>query len=305
MSVWQSYGNPLGGTTKKVDAYKHIAGNQSSVSPLIFAVPHSGRYYPEDFMSKVTLSELEIRESEDAFVDQLVSFAPELGADLLIANYPRAYLDLNRFRNELDPSMFTPPLNERSVRLSRRVRVGLGVVPRIVADKKPIYDCLLQAEEAEARLAHIWDPYHQKLQALIDAKIKSCGRAVLIDCHSMPDLNTGRGWFDNQPKVVIGDNWGRACQPMVIGQLESLFRQSGLSVRRNVPYAGGYAICHYGSADKNIDAVQMELARGLYMRSSDMSKTKQFDMLRAKLESIFTIFNNYLPLLSNDHLAAE
>ena len=98
--------------------------------PMIFASPHSGRDYPADFLLQAVLDRRAIRSSEDAFVDELFGMAPELGAPLLAARAPRAYIDLNRAADELDPAVI-----EGLVRVPHNPRIssGLGVIPRVVA----------------------------------------------------------------------------------------------------------------------------------------------------------------------------
>src|SRR4051812_29975696 len=74
--------------------------------PFVFNSPHSGRWYPPSFLAETNLDALAIRRSADHYVDELFGDAPELGAPLLVAHFPRAYLDVNREPYELDPRMF-------------------------------------------------------------------------------------------------------------------------------------------------------------------------------------------------------
>ena len=78
--------------------------------PVIVNSPHSGRYYPSAFLAQSRLTRESIRRSEDCFVDELFGGAVQLGAPLLRANFPRAYLDVNREPLELDPKMFAGAL---------------------------------------------------------------------------------------------------------------------------------------------------------------------------------------------------
>ncbi|MEX0300369.1 MAG: N-formylglutamate amidohydrolase, partial [Kordiimonas sp.] len=137
-------------------------------SPFLFAVPHSGRYYPEDFVEKSPLTTEDLRRSEDAFVDKLFESVPSSSASLLVATHARAYVDLNRAENELDPAMFSPKLDSSLLDVSYRVQAGLGVIPQYVAEDTPIYHEPLPAREAEKRLKLIHRPYHQKLSTLLD-----------------------------------------------------------------------------------------------------------------------------------------
>ena len=103
---------------------------ERAVSGVIFASPHSGRDYPEAMLEATNLSARQIRSSEDAFVDRLLAAAPNLGAPLLLARVPRAYVDFNRAADELDPALIE---GLRGVAMNARVRAGLGVVPRVVS----------------------------------------------------------------------------------------------------------------------------------------------------------------------------
>ncbi|MFN4204496.1 MAG: N-formylglutamate amidohydrolase, partial [Tabrizicola sp.] len=118
-------------------------------SPLIFASPHSGSDYPPDFLGRVVLDHRSIRSSEDAFVDRLFDMAPATGAPLLVARAPRAFVDLNRAADELDPGVI-----EGIARVPHNPRIssGLGVIPRVVAGGRAIYRGKLKLTEAEDRI---------------------------------------------------------------------------------------------------------------------------------------------------------
>ena len=78
--------------------------------PFIFASPHSGRLYPSSFARQSRLDPVTLRKSEDAFVDELFAAVPELGAPLIAARVPRAFVDVTRASGEIDPHMFDAPL---------------------------------------------------------------------------------------------------------------------------------------------------------------------------------------------------
>src|ERR1041385_9149053 len=101
--------------------------------PLVLASPHSGADYPSDLLAASRLDPLTLRRSEDSFVDAIFAAAPDLGAPLLAARFPRAYLDVNREPWELDPAMFADALPGFVNARSPRVRMGLGTIARIVA----------------------------------------------------------------------------------------------------------------------------------------------------------------------------
>src|SRR5438445_5558722 len=101
--------------------------------PLVVASPHSGADYPDDFLAASRLDPLTLRRSEDSFVDAIFGAAPDLGAPLLAARFPRPYLDVNREASELDPAMFSDALPSFVNVRSPRVRMGLGPIARVVA----------------------------------------------------------------------------------------------------------------------------------------------------------------------------
>src|SRR5882757_10994617 len=79
--------------------------------PFLFASPHSGRSYPSSLLERTRLDATTLRRSEDAFVDELFAGAVGLGAPLLAAHFPSAFLDVNRSMAELDAGMFAAPLD--------------------------------------------------------------------------------------------------------------------------------------------------------------------------------------------------
>src|SRR5271168_5531072 len=154
--------------------------------PLILASPHSGSDYPPEFVAASRLDPLALRRSEDSFVDELFGAGPRLGAPLLSARFPRAYLDVNREAYELDPAMFVDALPKFVNAGSPRVRMGLGTIARIVASGEEIYAKKLHFAEAQRRIERLYRPYHRALRGLVEETEALFGGCLLLDCHSMP-----------------------------------------------------------------------------------------------------------------------
>ena len=247
-------------------------------APLVFNSAHSGRDYPDRFLEMTRLDPLAIRQSEDAWVDELFGRAPHLGIPLLRAHFPRAYLDVNREPWELDPQMFVEPLSDRCNTTSPRVAAGLGTLARVVAENKPIYRERLTLDDARMRIEGIYQPYHAQLQTLLSEAINAFGAAVLIDCHSMPRLS--RPGDRLAPDVVLGDRYGTTCAPAIIDLVETVFTGCGLRVARNRPYAGGFATRAYGRPQHGVHAVQIEVSRHLYMNEATLAKNDGFAAMR-------------------------
>ena len=254
------------------------------VAPLLFNSGHSGRDYPERFLAMTRLDQLSIRQSEDAFVDELFARAPHLGALLLRAHFPRAYLDVNREPWELDPEMFSEPLSERYNTASPRVAAGLGTLARVVAENKPIYRERLSLADARMRIEGIYQPYHATIQKLLSEALARFGVAVLIDCHSMPRLS--RSGDRLAPDIVLGDRYGTTCSPVLMDLCETVFAGAGLRVARNRPYAGGFCTRGYGRPQHGVHALQIEISRHLYMNEVTLEKHHGFTAIKQLVERL-------------------
>jgi N-formylglutamate deformylase len=249
--------------------------------PFVFASPHSGRIYPESFVAQSRLGPLSLRRSEDAFVEELFAAAVDLGAPLIAARFPRAYLDVNRSPAELDAAMFEGRLSGALDTTSPRVNAGLGVIPRIVRDGAEIYREKLAANEAEERLSKLYRPYHAALTKLVEQTHARFGAAVLIDCHSMPSAAV-------VPDIVLGDRYGMAASPLLMRYAERVFERRGFAVARNAPYAGGYTTHLHGRPLRGVHALQIEVNRALYLDEERIEKSPRFEALRLRIGSALT-----------------
>jgi N-formylglutamate amidohydrolase len=245
------------------------------ITPVIFSSPHSGRDYPAALLERTALDERAIRSSEDAFVDELFLAAPQIGAPLIAARVPRAFIDLNRAADELDPALIEGVARAPH---NPRVNSGLGVIPRVVANGRPIYRGKIALREAQMRIERHWMPYHDALRALIDESLALFGEAVLIDCHSMPHeaIEAHARPGHPRPDVVLGDRFGAASGREVVEAVEAAFAEAGLRVARNAPFAGAYIAQAYGRPSRGQHVVQIEIDRGLYMDEGRVLRRPDF-----------------------------
>lgn len=265
-------------------AYKLLMPETRTTS-VIFASPHSSRDYPRGFLRQTVLDDHAIRSSEDAFVDRLFAVAPRFGAPFLEAGAPRAYIDMNRSADELDPALIQ---GMKNVSYNPRIVSGLGVVPRVVANARCIYRGKLTMDEVRARLDGFWHPYHARLQQLLTESNTMFGESILIDCHSMPhealDSMVRSGL--PRPEVVLGDRFGAAASSEVVEQVEQAFVDEGLGVARNVPFAGAYTAQHYGRPSRHQHAIQIEIDRSLYMNEQLIRPNNNFAAMEALLTRV-------------------
>ena len=266
---------------------------------VVFASPHSGRAYPQDFVRASVLDERTLRSSEDAFVDRIFAPATGVGAPLLAATYPRAWLDVNRSADELDPALID---GVRRGGHNPRVASGLGVVPRVVANGRAIYRGKLPSEEAQARIRDVWKPWHETLARLLRESHAHFGEAILVDCHSMPheaidNLSHHRG---ARPEIVLGDRFGAAASAEVVDRIEAAFAAAGFRVARNAPFAGAYVTQNYGRPARCQHVVQVEIDRALYMDERLVRPNADFEaflsLMRQVVVEIADIGRRDMPL---------
>ncbi|PIW29812.1 MAG: N-formylglutamate amidohydrolase [Rhodospirillales bacterium CG15_BIG_FIL_POST_REV_8_21_14_020_66_15] len=262
---------------------------QVQTAPVVFASPHSGRDYSSDFVRQSCLDATALRRSEDAFVDRLFRRAPEFGAPLIRANFPRAYVDANREAYELDPRMFAAPLPGHVVTRSPRIAAGLGTIARVVANGEEIYAHPLTFAEARKRIEATHRPYHTALQGLIDETRQAFGGCLLIDCHSMPSNIAGTRGDHPLGDVILGDCHGTSAGPAMTALAEHLLKDQGFSVTRNRPYAGGYTTRHYGRPRAGVHVLQIELNRALYLDEAAIEPLPGMAEVAARLDGFMTL----------------
>ncbi|MEG9861941.1 MAG: N-formylglutamate amidohydrolase [Parvularculales bacterium] len=249
--------------------FEVITPPESNQAPVILCLPHSGRTYPLEFIRQSRLEINKLRRSEDSFVDALLENAPQEGASMIVARFPRAWLDVNREPYELDPTMFSEPLPPHVNRHSPRVGAGLGVIARIVSEDVNIYKAPLQFAEVEQRIRHLYFPFHTQLQTLMTNLRHRFGYAVLVDCHSMP---SGPISTTGMADIVLGDRYATTATSALVDHIESHLTHAGYKVARNRPYAGGFITQRHGHPSLDLHALQIEINRALYMNE------KSFDL---------------------------
>lgn len=251
---------------------------------VVFASPHSGRDYTSAFLSIAELNAAEIRSSEDAFIDQLYDEAPNFGAPFIKALAPRAFVDLNRGPDELDPALIE---GVRRKPHNPRIASGLGVIPRVVANGRHIYRGKISLSDAHNRIANFWRPYHDQLQTLMDESNRAYGESILIDCHSMPHeaLMTMNLQNAPRPDIVLGDRFGSTASAGVMDRVEAAFVGVGLRVARNAPFAGAYIVQKYGRPSKSQHAIQVEMDRALYMNERTLEPNADFESFKSVISA--------------------
>lgn len=262
--------------------------------PIVLSSPHSGRDFPQEFLQNSCRSESELRSSEDSFVDALIIDASNAGIPLISMNIPRTFVDVNRDKIEIDDSMFFDKVPSVDAVGSRRCRVGLGVIHRIVAQNKPIYDGLISYQEVLERIKFVYEPYHKRLKQLIDKCQKKFGFCLLVDCHSMPSKICN---IMNEVKPVefcISNLFDESCPEQISQFIGSLLSQKGYRVEFNRPYAGAFITFNYCQPRKNIHTLQLEINRSLYMDEFVYKKNDNFQTISTNISESLIALGKFL-----------
>ena len=272
--------------------------------PFVFCSPHSGRVYPKAFLDASRLDAHTLRKSEDCFVDELFAGVVDLGAPLLAARFPRAYLDVNREPYELDPELFFDAVPSHANTQSVRVVGGLGTIARIVADGEEIYARRMKVGQALERIDRLYKPFHAALAETIESTRAVFDQAFLIDCHSMPSTSSSQG-AGGRPDFVLGDRFGASCDSRLTRLAREVLTGLGYEVQLNRPYAGGFITEHYGRPARGIHALQIEINRALYLDEVRLRQTAGFDRLRQNLTTLAQRLFRDMPRPMERRTAAE
>jgi N-formylglutamate amidohydrolase len=269
-----------------------ITKPNGAAAPVVLDSPHSGAEYPADFGCIAPIHV--IRKAEDAFVDELFAAAPDRGASLLRALFPRSYIDPNRSLEDIDQMLLDEAWPE-PVRPSEKTRLGHGLVWRICPPDQALYDRKLSVAEFRARIDAYWRPYHAALRHSLDETHRRFGAVWHLNCHSMPTMPApyapggASGWGD----FVLGDRDGSTCDPAFIDLMGETLKGYGYDVRFNDPYKGVELIRAYSNPGQRRYSVQIEINRSIYMDESSVERNGGFDDLRDNLTRLIDVVCAY------------
>ncbi len=274
------------------DSSLRIVAPRTTPVPVVFDSPHSGTNYPSDFGSIAPL--LVMRRSEDAFVDELFASAPDHGAPLIAAEFPRIYIDPNRGLIDLDPSMLNGVWPDPLVP-SRKTELGVGLIWRIMPPDTPLYDRKLSLEEVRGRIERCWKPYHRAVASAIDDAHDRFGKSWHVNCHSMPAM--GNAASEDGPvaraEFVLGDRDGTTCEAGFTAFVAGQLRGMGYEVKINEPYKGVELVRRYSDPAKGRHSLQLEINRKLYMDEERIEKSAGFAELQTNLGKLSAAICSY------------
>ncbi len=268
--------------------------------PLLFDSPHSGNQYPADFRYACDFKTLET--AEDKYVDNLFDFTPEYGARLLLAHFPRSYIDVNRAVDDIDPDLLAAPWNGPSpINPTPRSHSGIGLIRRLVKPGAPVYNRKLSSAEILRRIETCYIPYHNALNESLKDLHYNFGQVWHINCHSMPAASAYPrqpvGIVGNRPRAVdfvLGDRDGTTCDPAFTRALRDFIKGLGYTVSLNDPFKGVECIDKYSNPALGYHALQIEINKALYMNENTGEKTENYTKLKSDLETLTAYIAEYV-----------
>lgn len=258
----------------------HRIGPELPASPVVLSVPHAGRSYGAGLLRSARVPLHVLEQLEDRLVDRLIWRALGTGATAIVAQAPRAEIDLNRDERELDPAMVAPAPASSSLLATVRTRGGLGLVPARLAGVGALWRGRMSRDELKRRIETIHRPYHAALATALAAARRRFGVAVLIDCHSMPPRKPG------QPGIVFGDRYGMTTGPALLAAATQTAEAFGFAAGVNDPYAGGHVVERHGRPEQQVHALQAEIDRSLYLDATLREPGSGFDTIARLLAGL-------------------
>ncbi|HSV47105.1 MAG TPA: N-formylglutamate amidohydrolase [Ramlibacter sp.] len=271
------------------------AGRPELALPLVCDSPHSGTRYPQDYRHAVERRAL--RMGEDTHIERLWGHAPELGATLVQAHFPRTYIDPNRSLSDLEPSMIAGRWPGEEQPGARTLALGMGLVWRQTPTRLPIYDRLLSVNEVQRRIDTCWRPYHAALQQACDQAVERWGACWHLNLHSMPSNAYERLGLPGHRKLadfVLGDLKGRSCDPGFRNWVGQVIREHGYQVSINDPYEGQELVRAHGRPAEHRHSLQIEVNRALYMDEATREPHQGFERLRADIASMLVAIARFV-----------
>jgi len=276
-----------------------VHNEQNLRFPLLLSVPHAGRNYSREIIDNLAVPAINLLRLEDRYADRLTVGAISSGFTTMIAHQPRAWIDLNRERTEIDPDMIVGLSSSHVPQPGRKVRGGLGIVPRRLSGVGNLWRDKWSKESLKHRLDSFHEPYHQNIENILGNMQSKFGCAILLDLHSMPPLDGGP---DNSANIVIGDRFGRSAGSRYSELAVRFFEQEGYQARLNHPYSGGYILERHSDPDREIHALQLEVDRSCYLDAALREPSPNLPVLADKILNLARLLTDQA--LSQFQLAA-
>lgn len=238
-------------------------------------VPHSSRVVPSDVAADLLITPAELEREllvmTDRYTDELFALPPDAATTV---TFPVSRL-------VVDPERFTDDDREPMA------QKGMGVVYTRTSDGRPLRRAPSPDEHARL-VARFYEPHHAALTSAVAAALEAHASCLVLDAHSFParPLPYEDDQTSDRPEICIGTD-AHHTPPWLRDGVVAAFERAGFRVAVDRPFAGALVPMAYYARDSRVNAIMVEVNRGLYMDEETGARLAQFDELRRRLVMVF------------------
>ena len=140
-----------------------------------------------------------------------------------------------------------------------------------------------------------YDQHHKRLEYAIEKCLSKNGKALIIDCHSYPDIPPVRDLQRELPRPDFCIGTDDFHTPKNIADHAYEFIAShGLEVKFNNPYAGTMIPLKFFKKDVMVAGIMIEVNRKLYMKSEHnlVVRNSDFQNIKSLIKCMITNFSH-------------
>jgi N-formylglutamate deformylase len=247
------------------------------MNKLILHIPHSSKYIPADavYMVDQNTVDKEILKLTDWYTDDLFSSNDVINVK---AEFSRVFCDPERFSEDSQEVM---------------AQFGMGVLYEKSDEGIPIRE--VNPNLREAILNRYYWPHHKQLNQAVEQQLKTCGKALIVDCHSFPSTPFVRDLDQspNRPDFNIGIDPYHTPESLTTASRE-FFEHKGYTVGIDWPYKGTIVpLAHYQKS-KNVASIMLEINRALYLDEPGNVRSVNYAVIKS-------VVNEFLELMKSHY----
>lgn len=251
---------------------------------ILLSIPHCGISFPNEIRSHFDAEKILYPDDTDWYLEKLYDFAASLGVTVIEAVYSRWVIDLNR-----------TPQNKN---LYNDGRIITALCPKTDFLGDSLYksrEFEPSRNEVDRRLMKYYEPYHRKIDELLEELKNEFGEVIFWDAHSIR-RNVATIQKEDFPDLILGNNDEATASSKIINNTLNALRESGLEVKHNHPFKGGYLTRSKGNPQNKIHALQLEMSKDLYMSNNEIN----YDEKKAKeiKKILIKTFKNLITLMN-------
>jgi N-formylglutamate amidohydrolase len=251
---------------------------------VILHIPHASYTIPKDIRNtfKLTKDELNLELSKltDHYTDILFEVS---GHDEIKIVFPIS-------RMAVDPERFVEDSKEEMA------KCGQGVLYTHTTDGK-LFRTNQTSHQRKEILKKYYIPHHKQLEQYVQNALDTHGKALIIDCHSFPQipLPMDRNKTIPRPDICLGSDSYHTSETL-LKVLKEKCAKNSWTVKVNQPYSGTMIPLRYYQKDTRVQSIMIEVNRGLYMidEPMDLGQSTNYENTRLGIRGLIDSAKNIL-----------